>query len=59
MQYFKPYIAQSLHKQSDFSRESAQAHEIILHAIERRDGAAAEAAAEESNEIWESLMLKQ
>ena len=58
MQYFKPYIAQSLRKQSDFSRESAQAHEIILRAIERRDGAAAEAAAEESNEIWESLMRK-
>lgn len=59
MQYFRPYIAQSLHKQSDFSHESAQAHQLILRAIENRDGAAAEMAAEESNEIWESLMLKQ
>ncbi len=58
MQYFKPYIAQSLKKQRDFSRESVEAHQTILDAIERRDHATAEAAVEDSNEIWEALILK-
>ena len=59
MQYFKPYIAQSLRKQVDFSRESTEAHHSILRAIENRDSRAAEAAVEESNETWESLVFKQ
>ena len=59
MQYFKPYIAQSLRKQVDFSRESTEAHHSILRAIENRDSPAAEAAVEESNETWESLVFKQ
>ena len=59
MQYFKPYIEQSLRKQKDFSRESAEAHTQILEAVEQRNPARAEAAVEESNEIWESLVLQQ
>lgn len=59
MQYFKPYIAQSLRKQSDFSRESTEAHEKILLAVERRDSPAAERAVEESTEVWESLIFKE
>ena len=58
MQYFKPYIAQSLKKQKDFARESAEAHSCILQAIENRDAQAAERAVEESNETWESLVLQ-
>ncbi len=58
MQYFRPYIAQSLKKQKTFSRESAEAHREILDAIARRDHTSAETAVEDSNEIWESLVLK-
>ena len=58
MQYFKPYIAQSLKKQRDFSRESGEAHQQILDAIERRDAVAAESAVEDSNEVWEALILQ-
>ena len=56
MQYFHPYIAQSLRNQKDFSRESAEAHSTILDAIEQRDVARAEAAIEQSNEVWEALI---
>lgn len=59
MQYFKPYIAQSLHKQSAFSRESTEAHEKILLAIEARDCEAAEKAVESSTEVWETLIFKE
>lgn len=59
MQYFRPYIAQSLTKQSNFSRESSDAHQTILAAVERRDVAAAEKAVEESTEVWEFLIFKQ
>jgi DNA-binding FadR family transcriptional regulator len=58
MQYFQPYVAQSLTKHSDFARESCDAHLKILDAIERRDAAAAEKAIEDSMELWESLVLK-
>lgn len=59
MQYFKPFIAQSLKKQKDFSRDSAEAHQKILEALERQDYLTAEAAVEDSNEVWESLVLQQ
>jgi GntR family transcriptional regulator, transcriptional repressor for pyruvate dehydrogenase complex len=59
MQYFESYIAQSLHKQSDFSRDSIEAHKNILLAVEQRNAPAAEQAVEESLEIWEFLVLKQ
>jgi DNA-binding FadR family transcriptional regulator len=59
LQYFRPYIAQSLTKHSNFSRESGDAHRKILEAVERRDVAAAEKAVEESTEVWEFLVLKQ
>jgi DNA-binding FadR family transcriptional regulator len=58
MQYFRPYIAQSLTKHSNFSRESCDVHLKILEAIERRDVAAAEKAVEESLEVWEFLVFK-
>jgi len=57
MQYFRPYIAQSLTKQKAFSRDSVDAHRSILDAIRRRDDRAAEAAVEASNATWESLIL--
>ena len=59
MQYFRPYIAQSLTKQSNFSRESTDAHQKILQAVEQRDAKAAEKAVEESTEVWEFLIFKQ
>ena len=58
MQYFRPYIAQSLTKHSNFSRESTDAHQNILLAIEQRDAKAAEKAVEESTEVWEFLIFK-
>lgn len=57
MQYFRPYIAQSLTKQKAFSRDSVDAHRSILEAIQRRDDRAAEAAVEASNATWEALIL--
>jgi DNA-binding FadR family transcriptional regulator len=59
MQYFRPYVAQSLTKQSNFSHESSDAHLKILEAVERRDVAAAEKFVEESTEVWEFLIFKQ
>ena len=59
MQYFESYISQSLHNQSEFSRESREAHEKILAAIELRNVAAAEQAVEDSMEVWEALVFKQ
>ena len=58
MQYFESYIAHSLHKQTDFSHESVEAHAKILAAVELRDVQAAEKAVEESMEVWEFLVLK-
>ena len=59
MQYFETYIAQSLRKHSDFSRESAEAHHTIFQAVKQRDVAAAERAVESSMELWEYLVFKQ
>lgn len=59
MQYFRPYIAQSLTKHSNFSHESCDVHRKILEAVERRDVVTAERAVEESLEVWESLVFKQ
>ena len=59
MQYFVTYIAQSLRKHSDFSRESAEAHHTIFQAVQQRDVAAAERAVEASMELWEYLVFKQ
>ncbi len=59
MQYFRPFIAQSLTKHSNFSRESTDAHQKILAAVEQRDVLAAEKAVEESTEVWEFLIFKQ
>jgi len=59
MQYFRPFIAQSLTKHSNFSRESTDAHQKILAAVEQRDVVAAEKAVEESTEVWEFLIFKQ
>ncbi len=58
MQYFRPFIAQSLTKHSNFSRESTDAHQKILTAVEQRDVTAAEKAVEESTEVWEFLIFK-
>jgi DNA-binding FadR family transcriptional regulator len=59
MQYFRPYIAQSLTKHSNFSSESSDVHRKILEAVEQRNVAAAEKAVEESMEVWELLIFKQ
>lgn len=58
MQYFKPYIAESLRKNTLDRMESKDAHEKILQAVEQRDVPAAERAVEESMEVWEYLVLK-
>ena len=57
MQYFRPYIAQSLTKQSNFSSDSSNVHQAILAAIGRHDIAAAEKAVEDSMEVWEFLFF--
>lgn len=59
MQYFETYIAQSLRKHSDFSRESAEAHHTIFEALLQHDVVAAEHAVEASMELWEYLVFKQ
>ena len=59
MQYFETYIAQSLRKHSDFSRESSEAHHTIFEALMQHDVAAAERAVEASMELWEYLVFKQ
>lgn len=59
MQYFRPYIAQSLTKHSNFSSESSDAHQKILAEVEARNVAGAEKAVEESTEVWEFLIFKQ
>lgn len=56
MQYFKTYIAHSLHKHSYFGKESAEAHRKIFLAVQARDVKTAIHAVEESMEVWESLI---
>ncbi len=58
MQYFKPYIAQSLYKHTNFSLESTETHQKILAAVEKRNFAAAERAVIDSMEVWEYLVFK-
>jgi DNA-binding FadR family transcriptional regulator len=58
MEYFKPFIAQSLRKHSNFSLESNETHRTILEAVEKRDGAAAEKAIENSLDVWQDLIFK-
>jgi GntR family transcriptional regulator, transcriptional repressor for pyruvate dehydrogenase complex len=56
MQYFNPYIAQSIKKHTNFSKESSEAHQKILEAIENRDLPAAEKAVQDSLEVWKNLI---
>ncbi|MDF2813936.1 MAG: transcriptional regulator [Paenibacillus sp.] len=58
MEYFKPYIAQSLRKHTNFSVESIESHNKILEAVEHRNYTAAELAVENSLEVWENLIFK-
>lgn len=58
MQYFEPYIAQSLHKHTNFSIESVETHKKILAAVEKYDYKAAEQAVADSMEVWEYLVFK-
>ena len=59
MEFFKSYIAESLRKHTDPSKESSDAHRKILEAVEQRDVPGAERAVEESMEVWEYLVFKQ
>jgi DNA-binding FadR family transcriptional regulator len=56
MQYFRTSIEQSLHRHSAFSKESVEAHDKILRALEDRNIRAANRAVEESMDTWESLV---
>ncbi|MDT8899960.1 FadR/GntR family transcriptional regulator [Anaeroselena agilis] len=58
MEYFKPFIAQSLRKHTNFSLESNETHRRVLDAVERRDIAAAERAIENSLDVWQNLIFK-
>lgn len=58
MEYFKPFIAQSLRQHTDFSLESAETHRRVLEAVEKRDVAAAEKAIEYSLDVWQRLIGK-
>lgn len=58
MEYFKPSIAQSLRKHTNFSLESTETHRRVLEAIEKRDIVAAEQAIKNSLEVWEQLILR-
>ncbi|WP_207857562.1 FadR/GntR family transcriptional regulator [Lucifera butyrica] len=58
MEYFRPYIEQSIHNHSYFSLESKQTHGKILEAIENRDFISAEEAVENSVEVWKNLIFK-
>lgn len=58
MEYFKPSIAQSLRKHTNFSLESNETHRRILDAVEKRDSVAAEKAVEYSLDVWQDLIFK-
>lgn len=58
MEYFKPSIAQSLRKHTNFSLESHETHRQILAAVEKRDIVAAEKAIEYSLDVWQDLIFK-
>lgn len=58
MEYFSPYIAQSMRNHTYFSLESKETHRKLLDAVERRDFVSAEEAVENSVEVWETLIFK-
>lgn len=58
MEYFKPSIAQSLRKHTNFSLESNETHRKVLEAVEKRDIVAAEKAIENSLDVWQDLIFK-
>lgn len=58
MEYFKPFIAQSLRKHTNFSLESNETHRRVLDAVEKRDVVAAEKAIENSLDVWQNLIFK-
>lgn len=58
MEYFRPYIAQSIRNHTYFSLESNETHKILLTAVENRDFVSAEQAVENSVEVWETLIFK-
>lgn len=58
MEYFKPFIAQSLRKHTNFSLESNETHRRVLEAIEKRDMSSAEKAIENSLDVWQDLIFK-
>lgn len=58
MEYFRPYIEQSILKHSYFTLESKETHTRILEAIENRDFISAEEAVENSVEVWKNLIFK-
>lgn len=58
MEYFKPFIAQSLRKHTNFSLESNETHRRVLDAVEKRDIVAAERAIENSLDVWQNLIFK-
>lgn len=58
MEYFKPFIAQSLRKHTNFSLESNETHRRVLDAVEKRDIVAAEKAIENSLDVWQNLINK-
>ena len=59
MQFFQPYIAQSVRKNTNFRSESTDMHRIILEAVEARDTTSAVKAVETSLEVWENLIFKE
>ncbi len=58
MEYFKPFIAQSLRKHTNFSLESNETHRRVLEAVEKRDITLAEKAIEYSLDVWQDLIFK-
>ncbi len=58
MEYFKPSIAQSLRKHTNFSHESNETHRRVLEAVEKRDLVAAEKAIEYSLDVWQDLISR-
>lgn len=58
LEYFKPYIKESMKNQIYFTFTSSSSHEKILAAMEKDDSALAELAVEASIEDWGKLMFK-
>lgn len=58
MEYFQPYISQSIRNHTYFSLESNETHKTLLAAVEERDVASGEHAVENSIQVWEELIFK-